>query len=488
MVEKFNTLKHSFTRTFARSSWLPQDRTGSQRAIRDLSVLSGIVLLTRLPFLGIGEPDSALFAMGVQQWLRGGPQALGIYSSDVCGSYYAAIVWVARQLHLTQQSCVTFMSLISAVACLGIVLIGYLLGKMLVGPNGAFKGMLLFSLSPGLWWTTVEPHPQAISFFFAMLGLWVFACYIENTNPLAVILSAFSFAVAISLKNDSMFLLPALLGIVVCLKPNWRNAITAVIIGAAAGAMALGLAQLAVGSASRALSAGATRLSIWFRIPGPVTLVKQIAPIVFGLGLVTSIALGAVLVVALVKRSESWRRWFLIASWCLPGYLFFLLIGGNNVRHVVAFGVPLFLVAGNKLKMRYVVLCLILSLLVPGNSNMFLFPSPNVLASMRLFAHKKDRLAAVAAELSRQSSCYIGSYTNDYLANALLQRGGYIAKADPSMSNLSITMPNDAVIALRRVDPQQDKSVQIDPCRSLEYGRDGKKVRFIGDEWRAPVL
>jgi hypothetical protein len=52
-----------------------QQLWSNKQDLRNLLILWVIALATRVPFLGIGEPDSALFVIGVKQWLRGGPQA-----------------------------------------------------------------------------------------------------------------------------------------------------------------------------------------------------------------------------------------------------------------------------------------------------------------------------------------------------------------------------------------------------------------------------
>src|SRR5205823_7752929 len=93
--------------------------------VRDLLILIGLVLLMRLPVLGIAEPDSALFTIGAKQWLHAGPHARSIYSANACAFYYASVVALIRNLYLTPESCDALMSLISVAAGVAITTFAY---------------------------------------------------------------------------------------------------------------------------------------------------------------------------------------------------------------------------------------------------------------------------------------------------------------------------------------------------------------------------
>ena len=150
-----------------------------------LLLLCLLVCGTRLPLLGLGEADSALFVIGARQWLQHGPDGLMIYSAQVCATYYAFVLGLLKLLHLGPASLPKLMAAISFLACLGTVLLGYDLGSKLMNRQAAFYGMLLFALSPGLWWTSIEPHPQIPSLFFAVLSLWCLARYLKTSaHPL----------------------------------------------------------------------------------------------------------------------------------------------------------------------------------------------------------------------------------------------------------------------------------------------------------------
>jgi hypothetical protein len=459
----------------------------SANQARNLSILAVLLVLTRIPLLGITEPDSALFAIGEHQWLRGGRDALAIYSREVCATYYASMTALMHVLRLPDRDCTLVMSVVSMIACLGIILFAYLIGSQLVGGNAAFKGMLLFCLSPGLFWTSVEPHPQVLSLAFSIAAIWAFTLFLDGGRVWLTVLSALGFAISIAVKNDGVFVVPALFGVLLWKRPSWRNALIASAVGAGGLALALFFAHLALGSSSRAVSAGTQTAASYFNLPGFIGVVKQSAPIALGLGAITSLAIGFSLL--RVFQSSGRMRWFmLLACWCLPGYIFWIFIGGNNIRHVLAFGVPLFWAAGRYLQMRWIVACLALTLLVPGNSNVFMFPSPNLPASARDFAAKKQQVAAVADRLTRQPSCFVGSYSNDYVIDKLLDAGATIeSQADRSMSKMIVVLSDGRRVTFLRINPTLT-AADIGACQSLEYDSAGVKTRFLGTEWHLPII
>ncbi len=466
------------------------NRVESTRTLfRDLTILVCLVLITRIPLLGIAEPDSALFATGARQWLGAGAHAVSIYSAKACAFYYVAVAILVHKAHLDTAFCATLMSVLSLAGGLVITIFGYLIGVQLVGARPAFRAMLLFAVSPGLWWVTVEPHPQAVSIAFGILGIWSFLRNLKRRSIWSSVASAIFFAFAIAVKNDAILMLPALLAIAFWVDPTWRSAVKAVFTGGAAALVALCLSRLAVNEVSGSVAGGREALATFWRIPTITDFVKDLAPIAFGIGLVTAAVMGIAVLVGLFRDSER-RRWaIMLALWSVPGYLFWVFIAGNNIRHVLAFGIPLFYFGAKYLNGYHISACLALSFLIPGNSNVFMFPSPNVPASAHLFAQKQEYLRSVADELSQQHSCFVGSYTSDYLVTILLEKGGRIndQRSETDTSAASITMPNDAEITFKRIGTDE-KSVALGSCQSVEYDRNGHKTRLFGAEWHVPVI
>lgn len=455
----------------------------------DIAILACLVIATRIPLLGIAEPDSALFTTGVRQWLQGGPHAVAIYSAQACGLYYAVVAALVRHLHLYGGAVPKMMGVLSLGAGLAVTIFGYLIGVRFAGSRAAFRAMLLFVLAPGFWWITVESHPQAISIAFAVAAIWSFLRHLEERNIWFLAGAAVSFGLAIAIKNDAVLLLPALLAVALWVHAAWPGVFKAVLVGVGGGALGTGLVRLTADSPSGAVASGARALTTFWRVPKPFDVLREGSPIIFGLGLVTAAVLGVTLIVAM-RRDPERRQWLAVLTlWCLPGYLFWLFVSGNDVRHVVAFGLPLFWLSAKYLNMTAVIGCIAVSLLVPGNSNVFMFPSPNVPDSARLFAQKQTYLVDVAKDLSKQPSCFIGSYTSDYLVNILLDRGGRIdgQRSATDTSAASVTMPNHSVITFERNSTSQ-KTMDLGACRSVEYNTEGRKVRLFGGEWHVPIV
>jgi Dolichyl-phosphate-mannose-protein mannosyltransferase len=285
--------------------------------LRNVALLCVIGLLSRLLFLGIGEPDSALFVVGVRQWLRGGPRSPIIYSGAACGGYYAAIAGTIRHLHLGEENAAALMSIVSAIACLIILTTAYSLGRRFVGSENALEAMLLFCFSPGLWWSTIQPHPEAISLAFALLGIWSFVRVLEGGRVWRAFLSAMFFGLAISLKNDAVLLVPVLYGFSLLCGIWRRNFVTASAVIGLAGAIALFLGRLATGPSSEDVIASAHAVGTYFGIPAAMELVKQLLPIGFGFGLVTLAGI-IFLVPGALRLSPDRNRWLIVlGSWCL---------------------------------------------------------------------------------------------------------------------------------------------------------------------------
>jgi hypothetical protein len=458
--------------TSARFSWICTAQSASNsHDLRDVALLCAIGLLSRLPFLGIGEPDSALFVIGVKQWLRGGPHSPIIYSGAVCGGYYAVIAGTIRHLHLGEETSAALMSIVSAIACLIILTTGYNLGQRFVGSQNALKAMLLFCFSPGLWWSTIQPHPEAISLAFALLGIWSFVRFLESGRAWSAFLaSAMFFGIAISLKKDGVLLLPALYGFSLLCGIWWRNFVMATGVIGLAGVIALLLGRLATGPSSQDVTASAHSVEVYFGLPVAMELVKQLLPICFGFGLVTFVAI-AFLIPGVLRQSPDRYHWLLIlGTWCLSGYLFWMLIRGNNIRHTMAFGIPLFWLISTRLRLPHV-----------------------IVGSIKLFRGKMAEVSRLSKQASQASSCVMGSYSNDYVLERLLGLGGQIAPAANSYSSdvlpreIDVIMPNGNRVKLFKVAPS-NKWVQLNACSSLEYGLDGRKMRFLGTEWPLPIF
>jgi hypothetical protein len=453
-----------------------------------LAILIALVLLTRIPYLGINEPDSALFAAGLHQWIGSGPGGLFIYSAQVCATYYALMAGVAHLLHVGITAQPVLMSVFSLLGTLGVVVLGYQLGSWMISRTAAFGAMVLFALSPGLWWASQESHPQTLSLFFGLLSIWAMCAYVRQPRLALLALSAVSLGVAVALKNDAVLLAPAVVGMALFFRTSLKTFLYGTGVVLAAALVSLGLAHLVLGSGSQAVAVGGQAASSFLTIPNLSGLVKQSVPIVLGLGIVSAVLVFVAFVQLAREKGNAWRWWLVLVTWSMPGLVFYLLVSGNNIRHALPFSMPFFWLVGRYFRLRTVLVCAVLGFLVPANSNMLMFPSPNVIGSRRLVAAKQGEVQSMAKQLSTANSCFTGSYTNDYVAYQLLNLGGTIvADSDVFNSVVDLRMPNGAQVRLVRLNPS-DKTHDSGACQSLEYDRQGRKSHFLGSEWKVPNL
>lgn len=450
----------------------------SPPVLAHVAVLVACTVLTRLPLLGIGEPDSALITTGLRQWVRYGAHAPGIYSAEVCSAYYWAVALIVRLFHIVEFDYARMLSLLSTVAGVGIAVVSYLLGCKMMLPRAAFWATLTLLMSPGLWWTTIEPHPQAVSTFFSLLGVFFFWKYLDRGGWSWMVASACILGLAVSVKIDSILAFPFLAAIVWFTRS--RKMLAACVTALSAMAVGLALGRLILGSVVDSVAAASAASAFFFTIPRGISLFKQAAPVVCGPGIVVFVV-GICCTVFFVVRERSRQRWLgFILLWSFPGYLFWILIAGNNVRHVIPFFMPILWLAARQLRSKHLVAALALGLLIPANSNMFLFPAPNVPLSFRLFTGKQRQLEDISKQLSAHGGCFVGSYTNDYLTDMLADKGGYMVVV--TGEQLDFSFANGAMVNVFRTSPWKVSLSPHQKCTSLEYDS-GAKTRFLGSEW-----
>jgi hypothetical protein len=232
-------------------------------------------------------------------------------------------------------------------------------------------------------------------------------------------------------------------------------------------------------------------------------LIEQLATVAFSHGpfVLLAVAAAATLWICHAQRVERAGWLWLVCTWALPQYLFWCFIRGNNMRHLLLAPVPLFWLAGLYLQQRgkeaMVEACiavLAFDLVIPPNSNMSIYPSPNVPASTRLVRLKEQRLRAAAERLltvgQGDRACYFGLSTVDHVSAFLLdelERAG--------MQEQLLSGPDFRIVVrqhgarTRQVDvipgPPPGSRYDDEPCsitESLEYdGRD--RTAYFGDEW-----
>lgn len=277
---------------------------------------------------------------------------------------------------------------------------------------------------------------------------------------------------------------PALVGLALWFRKGVRGIAKAVALGILATATKLVTNRLILGSALGAIQQEAGITRHFFSVPSGIEFIKQITPICFSPGVIVSV----VVICAASYRIFDFanRRWLLLFSfWSVPGYLFWFMIRGNNVRHVVPFFFPLLWLAADRLKPRYLVLPFVLGLFIPANSNVHLFPAPNMPLDIRLLRQKQEELRSIAQLLMRSNSCIVGTYTNDYVKEFILEAGGRVQ--DAPRNRVEMTSSSGALITVYTTSDGSDPRPALQrSCTTVEYDSSGRRHRFLGTEWHLP--
>lgn len=401
--------------------------------------LSRGALWTRHP----GEPDSARYLIGIAQWLAHGPRAPMIYDQALSAGYYrlalAAAPWAGSLPRLAG-----WLNALSALSAAAAAPLAWALARRWLRRGEALAATLLWIFSPGFWWLGLEPHPQAAAIACGLLAFWAAAHALESrkeTTRLAGwwLAGMFGYAVGLMLKSDLLLMAAAFPALAACMKETsgvskW---LVSLLPGASLGiawGMRGWLMYAPIGAGQAALN---RTLAHFLRWPQGVGWARQLLPVMTGLGLGAWLLIGLGLAMAGVMR---WRArpnprsagpghsslragcvWWMLASWGAPPMVFWLLIGGNNTRHIILFTLP-WLWAGllgwqtliNRgawskrarqaaIATLFVIPAGLNALTIPPNSNMTLYPSANVPASERMLAKKERQMQQLLARMEAAS-------------------------------------------------------------------------------------
>ncbi|HUX67655.1 MAG TPA: hypothetical protein VMV31_09210 [Terriglobales bacterium] len=479
-----------------------------------------LAALTRVPLSGrsLGESDCARYRLGLHQWLRQGPGAPFIYAKELSPGYYALAAALQRRSGAHPAALLSALSLLAALLSAPLL---YALGRRLASPPAAAAGAALFLFSPAFWWLGIEPHPQGLAFLGVLAALAAFLAWPGWRGHLA---AALALAAALLFKSDLILLAGAFPALAYT---RARAAAQAPVRAAARAlappALALALFLLARNPLlglgwrqSQQLTASALRQ--FLALPHGQQLLRQLLPFATAPGVATTalLALGA----TLGLRRPAWRRrWLLpLAAWVLPSSAFWLLLRGNNVRHLAALALlPLWaaleaLLAWPRLAPRPAASAALLALAVlaanlplpPPSSNLTLYPSANVPASVSdLAARSADLHAWLAASLlsararGLPAPCYLGNATLPYLELALLhshpRRVLRPLAAPGHREALQVALAPGLVARFLEVNrPAQFLAAQSHcrrafgaPAASLEFSPAARRARFFGREWRS---
>lgn len=517
--------------------------------------LSRLALISSRP----GEPDSARYLIGIGQWLAHGSRAVMIYDQALSVGYYRMGLAIAGWAGNPERTALA-LNLLSALAATATAPITYALGRRWLPRAEALAAALLWLFSPGLWWLGLEPHPQGPAIALGLLGLWAAARALESGSRARAAAWGLGgmcgFACSLLLKSDLLLLAPAFPALAIwhdrTLAPasfkreehgqrnrNFRFGL-ACLLPVLAWLIALAARSAWLrGNLSGSAGTPGHLVEQFLSWPSGGVWLKQLLPVATGLGfgtwlvLVTGIglALGRWLTVHNLKakaanaanaansesaaagiRPRNWGSALMLVSWGAPGMGLWLLIAGNNTRHTILFTLPWVWAGFYAWRRAWPqapvagLACIALGLnwlAIPANSNMTLYPSPNVPRSAALLAHQLHRMHQLARAMPAQAArlqrltdmrasararsrwpvCYLGWYGNPYLEYDLLTAGMRLRRAGQAL----VLERQSAGIAFLHVRSRSDYARATEICRrsySLEYGPGGLHYWFMGEEWR----
>lgn len=485
-------------------------RTQRARTLGPVLALAGLAWVSRAPgsALGtasLGESDCARYLVGVHQWLGLGAGAHLIYGKVLSPGYYALAVALVRHLDWAPLALLSAVSVWAAVAS-GALL--YRIGRQLTGELEAVAGAVVFLLSPAFWWLGIEPHPQGIAFLCGLAALALFlptrrlhARLWPWTLGATVLMGA-----GMLLKNDLILLGAVFPALHLPQRDARRMALGCLVPMGGLGIFYAGR-QMALGlpwsSVQQQTTATVAEFLTW---PHGTELLKQLLPLITAPGVLVLALTGLALAWAFVRRSpdaRAWRqRWgWLLAAWVAPQLGFWLLIRGNNARHMSTYILlPLWAALdwvgprwrGARRGWALAAVCALVlggdAVLIPASSNMTLFPSGNVPASRRDVALRTAQMQTWMQAVLQQTGgngCFLGNYTLPYLQRDLLLRspGSILTRADGAEVLVGTG------VRFVEVNSAAQYRAAAAACRqtgavaaSLEYAPDGAHEQFFGEE------
>jgi hypothetical protein len=490
-----------------RSSPNVRKATGVRRWAMHASLLL-VVLATRAPLIGNfeGEPDSARYVTGLHLWVSGDRGNHLVYEKGLSAGYYWLAAGLAKTLDVSVQHYSLMLNILSLCAALLMAPVLFELSRRMMGDNPAWICSLLFLVTPGIWWLGTEPHPQMLAVTLILFSLWAFLRgVVERWSLVWAGVSVIALTTALLLKTDTVLLFAAFQGLLLFLARWNRDLARALVRTGAILSIAILLfvftRTITLGVAPSALQSETNQsLAGYLSVPSGVGIVHQAAPIVLALGPILFLfaATGAVLLWRNAGGTERGRWLVLMAMWCLPGWLFWFFVSGNNPRHVAIFDLPLLwagvrgwyaVVGENRMAAAAALATLLNFFSIPANSNPTLL-SPNVPASIHDLQLRESEIRELAGAASRRggASCFYGTYTVPYFRLYAIQAGGpddVSLKESPAGWSLDSSRFSVFIPATRA---GAGPSMQCSPSYSVEYTPAGEYRRFFGKEiYSSPV-
>jgi hypothetical protein len=495
----------------------PPARQVSQReVVFHYLALAALMVVTRGILFGnyLGEADAARYVFGLRFWLESGPTGPAIINRELSPGYYWFDSVLVRAFHVPYNRFPLLLNTLSVLAGIAAALVLYRLAGIFISRRAALASTIVLAISPAFWWASVEPHPQMVALCFTLLSMLLFVEGWRSESPRAVplVLSAICLALVLVTKSDFFLLVCTYPVLRIFLelrdkgRASWNFCLRAAMYSGAVvlGGYFLGAAiKLMLLRGASAAPSALGHVLYYLQIPRGIRLVLQTVPAVFAPGVITFLLAGVCAIVFFLnKRNPRWRWLLLIASWSVPGYVFWLLIFGNNVRHLIALPIPILWLTYSWLEEKGIVallgalaLPLVAVLVIPAHSNPTTFPSPNVPGSWAQHQSLQSGLRSIADHMfaqGAQPSCYLGAATQDYIIQRLLvdaDRSHYRVAVLPGPGfRANLYSPDGAFVhQVYVIGPVRDASaLDLSECStvdSVEYTGRLRTHRYFGNEW-----
>jgi 4-amino-4-deoxy-L-arabinose transferase-like glycosyltransferase len=452
------------------------------------------VLATRLPLIGNPgvEPDAPRYVLGLHLWRLGDRGNQLVFDKMISPGYYWLAAHLTAMTHTSLENYSLALSLLSLFATLLMIPALYEISRWLTGTRGALLCVLLFLVTPAMWWLSIEAHPQAISVCLSLWSLYAFlrGGVISTSRPWLVI-SGLILVMALLARGDAVLLFPAYFGLLLFFRP-WDRTILPALSKTVALLGATSLVFLAIRAWMLGTGLLGPHLEVFnFVLPAPFTAMKQAGPIVMAVGPVLFLFVIAGSLLSVSARHRESARWMvLLATWCLPGFLFYFQLPDNLPRHVAVYMLALIWAAvagveerfGRKAAAIIVIVAALNFVSVPPNSSNGLLMSPNVPGSVRALHAREKEIRTVAERASTDGiKCFVGTYTIPYFLLYTMEAVNP-APAIGATGNISWIKSDRHSIYSHNVEPYLKISMPCSPAYSLEYGPDGSKHRYFGKE------
>lgn len=377
-----------------------------------------IATASRFPFVlkGFGETDAANLAVSIIDYINHGKKGFltNLYFLDVVPLYVTYIKFLMKLLNGKYQYLPLVMNYTSAVFGALIIIPAYLFTKKLFDNKTiAFCTSITFIFAPSIYQASIYGFPSLVALFFFLSSLYFFLLWLDDSKYPWLILSIITLTATILCKNDFILSGGAYLGLLYMRRVREKSKIVSAFVVVILSFVSLMLLRRWMTGIDQGYTTSYSNFLDWFyRFLEPLfskslslVLENQVAPIAYGIGLLSFFMAIIAFIFYLIKRKS--HIIVLVLSWTAVPTLLWLLLWNNNARHniqsVLPFIVIIFLFLHEKAPRFMVFFPLILILgnyLITPQSPSTRLPSGNLFESQALLDNKIENIHMVARKIA----------------------------------------------------------------------------------------